>query len=307
MSDLQTRKVRQGLGICSLTVTQFLAMAASAGAVSQDALYQALLKAPLPTTTSRFTSAQATPVPQKVEGLVGEVDVVFQGNDPKARIGLFVFADRNAASEFNHKQMPPLRPGVPGYKLLAYPPLARCVEIPEKGGYCDMWIQDYSVIMVASASKEDDAAELMGFGFKYLSSVYGNLAQQPAPPPKPGGISACSLVTQDEVESAMRQRMASPEPDKVGGCNWRGSGDGLTVQVFDTGQAGFNAARSHSVGTMTFPGIGDDAFGFVSLAGFVQINLIKNGHYVAITLQSQRDPSKLETAKTLAQKIAGRL
>ena len=72
-------------------------------------------------------------------------------------------------------------------------------------------------------------------------------------------------------------------------------------------QKGFNAAKSHSVGTMALPGIGDEAFGFVSLAGFVQINLAKNNRYAAITLQSQRDPAKMETAKTLARKIAGRL
>ena len=277
----------------SVVANLFFAVITPANTVSQNDLYQALLRAPRPATPSGFGSAAATPVPQKIEGLIGEVDLLFQGN-PRARLGLFVFADRSAASEFNRKQLPPLERGVPGYKLLAYPPMARCVEIPEKGGYCDMWIQDYSVIMVASASKEDAAADLMGFGFKYLSSVYGNLARQAAPAPKPGGITPCSLVTQEEVESALKQRVGPPEPDKVGGCNWRGAGDGLTVQVFDTGRAGFDAAKSHSVSTTSFSGIGDEAFGFVSLAGFVQLNLIKNGHYVAITLQSQRDPAKLE-------------
>jgi hypothetical protein len=276
-----------------------------AGAVSPEALYQALLKAPLPTTPPGFSSAAATPVPQKVAGLVGEVDLVFQGNDPKARLGLFVFTDFNAASEFNRKHLPP---AIPGQKRLAYPPLARCVEIPGQGGYCDQWIEDFGVIMVATASKMDAAAELMGFGFKHLSSVYESLARQPAPPPRPGGTDPCSLVTKEDVETALRGPVRAPEPDKVGGCFWQGAaGDGLSVQVFDTGQTGFNAAKSHSVGTMAFPGIGDEAFGFVSLAGFVQINLIKNGRYVAITLQSQRDPAKLETAKTLARKIAGRL
>jgi hypothetical protein len=272
-----------------------------------EVLYQALLKTTPANSPPGFSSATPTAVPQNFAGLIGEVDLVFQGGDPKARLGFFVFPDFNTASEFNRKHLPPLGPRVPGYKLLAYPPMARCVEIPEKGGYCDMWIQDYSVIMVASASKEDGAVELMGFGFKYLSSVYENLAKQPGPAPRPGGIDACSLVTKEEVENALRQRVASPEPDKTGGCFWRGAGGGLTVQVFGTGQAGFNAAKSHSVSTTPFSGIGDEAFGFVSLAGFVQINLIKNGHYVAITLQSQRDPAKLETAQTLARKLAGRL
>jgi hypothetical protein len=84
-------------------------------------------------------------------------------------------------------------------------------------------------------------------------------------------------------------------------------GNSLTVQAFNTGRIGFDAAKSRTFNTVALPGIGDDAFGFVSLAGFVQISLIKNNHYVAITLQNQRNPVQLETAKALATKIANRL
>jgi hypothetical protein len=174
-----------------------------------------------------------------------------------------------------------------------------------------MWIEDKNVIMTAAASKIEGGADtLMAFGFRYLNSISVSQTAGSAPVPvvNPGEITACSLLTQEEVENALRQRVGSPEPDKAGGCSWRGLGGGaVTVQVFETGQRGFNAAKSRSIRSTPLPGIADEAFGFVSLAGFVQIQLIKNGHFVGITLESQRDPSKLETAKALATKIAGSL
>src|SRR5206468_6968903 len=123
--------------------TLSLVAGSACAAASGDALYKALVNTSPTNLPSGFNSAAPTAIPQHFAGLVGEVDLVFQGGDPKARLGFFVFTDFNTASEFNRKYLPPLGPGVPGYKLLAYPPMARCVEMPEKGGYCDMWIQDY--------------------------------------------------------------------------------------------------------------------------------------------------------------------
>jgi hypothetical protein len=82
---------------------------------------------------------------------------------------------------------------------------------------------------------------------------------------------------------------------------------GVSIQVFETEQNGFNNAKRRSLQSTPLPGIADEAFGFVSLAGFVPIQLIKNGHFVGLTLESPHDPSKLETAKALATKIAARL
>jgi hypothetical protein len=285
--------------------TLFWLVAHSCTAASGDALYKALVNTTPTNLPPGFSSATPTAVPQKVQGLIGEVDLVFQGADPKARLGFFVFNDFNSASEFNRNHLPPV---IRGQKLLAFPPMARCIEAPGGTGYCDMWIQDQNIIMTAAASKINGGADaLMAFGFRYLNSLSQNAVRQPVPAPKPGAIAACSLVTQQEVENALKQRVAAAEPDKAGGCNWRGSSGELTIQVFDTGRAGFEAAKSHSSGTTPVSNIGDEAFGFVSLAGFVQIQLIKNGHFVALTLESPRDPSKLETAKALATKIAARL
>jgi hypothetical protein len=291
-----------------LTGISSLLVAAPATAASPDALYRALLNTMPTNLPSGFSSAAPTAVPQNFPGLVGEVDLVFHGGDPKARLGFFVFNDFNSASEFNRNRLPKFSHA---QKLLAYPPMARCINTPNGIGYCDMWIQDKNVIMTAAASKIDGGADtLMAFGFRYLNSisVSQNTASAPMPVANPVQITACSLLTQDEVENALKQGVGSPEPDKAGGCSWRGSGGGgVTVQVFETGQNGFNNAKKRSLQSSSLPGIGDDAFGFGSLAGFVQIQLIKNGHFVGITLENPRDPSKFETAKALAQKIATRL
>jgi hypothetical protein len=290
-----------------LFITRFFFLAlASVDAASGDALYQALLNTTTLNLPPGFSSAAPTAIPQNFPGLVGEVDLVFQGGDPKARLGFFVFTDFNTASEFNRKQVPPF---VPGQKLLAFPPMARCKTTTDGSAYCNMWVEDKNVIMTAAASKIDGGADaLMAFGFRYLNSVAQSGASTAAAATKSAEITACSLLTQEEVESVLRQRASPSERDKAGGCSWRGSaGVAVTVQVFETGESGFNNAKRRALQSTPLPGIGDDAFGFVSLAGFVQIQLIKNGHFVGLTLENQRDPAKLETAKSLATKIAARL
>jgi hypothetical protein len=295
------------LTVCFLTLCVVAPLPSAAqSAVSPEALYQSLLKSTPTNLPPGFSSASTLEIgnADKGAGLVGEIDLIFKGDDPKARLGYFVFTDFNAASEFNRKHLPGV---IPGQKLLAYPPFARCADIPNVGGYCDMWIEDYSVIMVASASNKDGAASLMGVGFKHLGTVHDNLARQ-VPPVTPSGVDPCSLVTKAEVENALNETVGQPQRDRVGGCFWQSmGGNSLTVQAFNTGRIGFDAAKSRTFNTVALPGIGDDAFGFVSLAGFVQISLIKNNHYVAITLQNQRNPVQLETAKALATKIANRL
>ena len=50
------------------------------------------------------------------------------------------------------------------------------------------------------------------------------------------------------------------------------------------------------------PGVGDDAFYFLSQVGFVQIYLVQSDHYAAITLQNM-----VYTAKNVAIQVANRL
>ena len=155
-------------------------MAAPVGAASAEPLYQALLKTTPANLPPGYTSASASEISAAKEpGFIGEVDLTFKGGDPKARVGFFVFSDFNSASEFNRKHLPPF---TRGQKLLAFPPMARCINAPDGTGYCDMWIQDQNVIMTAAASKIDGAADaLMGFGFRYLNSISQGAARQPFP------------------------------------------------------------------------------------------------------------------------------
>src|SRR5205823_14584478 len=205
---LRIQALMKRTGISLVITTLFLLLAASASAASGQALYQALLKTTPRNLPPGFESARPTAVPQNFQGLVGEVDLVFHGGDSKARLGFFIFNDFNTASEFNHKTVPPF---IPGQKLLAYPPMARCRNASDGTAFCDMWIEDKNVIMTAAASKIEGGADvLMAFGFRYLNSVGQNLASQPVPTPTPGGIAACSLITQEEVESALRQRVGPP-------------------------------------------------------------------------------------------------
>jgi len=296
------------IGVFLLTIVLCLVVEPSARANSAEALYKALLNTTPTNLPSGFNSATATAIPQNFPGLIGEVDLVFHGGDPKARLGFFVFNDFNAASEFNRKEVPPF---IRGQKLLAYPPMARCINAADGTAFCNIWMEDKNVIMTAAASKIDGGADaLMAFGFRHLNSisVSQNATSALMPVANTSEIAACSLLTQEEVENALHQRVGSPKPDKAGGCSWRGpGGGGVTVQVFETGQNGFNNAKRRLLRSTPLPGIADDAFGFVSLAGFVQIQLIKNGHFVGLTLESQRDPAKLETVKSLATKIAARL
>src|SRR5436190_7923232 len=196
-------------GISLVITTLFLLLAASASAASGQALYQALLKTTPRNLPPGFESARPTAVPQNFQGLVGEVDLVFHGGDPKARLGFFIFNDFNTASEFNRKQVPPF---IRGQKLLAFPPMARCINTTDGTGYCNVWIEDKNVIMTAAASKIEGGADtLMAFGFRYLNSISQNAASAATSAPKPGEIAACSLVTQDEVENVLRQRVGPPE------------------------------------------------------------------------------------------------
>jgi len=81
----------------------------------------------------------------------------------------------------------------------------------------------------------------------------------------------------------------------------------VTLQLIDGGRAKFDFDRGRVQRIVSVAGIGDDAFAFVSDAGFVQVYFIKSSRYASLTLQNARDPNRLENAKALARSIAARL
>lgn len=115
------------------------------------------------------------------------------------------------------------------------------------------------------------------------------------------------MITGDEAQQALGERVQPPQGQPFGICQWRGTGtDGISIQPVETGQAGFENAKARTSNTVALSGIGDAAFAFVSQAGFVQVHLLKNGRYVVITVQS-RGGANLNAAKAVAAKVASRL
>jgi len=299
-------KLLFAISVFVLALTFFLPLHTEA-AMSPDALYRTLLKAEFTNLPAGFSKPALTAIEfnEQTQGPVGGVEATFSAAN-KTGIVYLVFSDFNSASEYNRKHLPPT---IPNQKLLAYPPMARCAPTPNNTGYCDLWIEQYNVIMIAAAPQPDTTSTLMGIGFKHLASVAENPPSENTPPSKPSSSGSCSLLTKQEVESALHQSTRNPEPNATGGCFFgaTSSGDGVTIESPGTGKSGFDAVKSRMSAATSLSGIGDQAFAFSSLAGFVQINLIKNNKYVTMIYQNQRDSARMETAKSLAKLIASRL
>jgi hypothetical protein len=274
--------------------------------MSADDLYQKLLKADFANLPAGFSAPTLTAIEftEQTKGPVGGVEATFSAS-AKTGIVYLVFSDFNSASEYNRKHLPPT---IPNQKLLAYPPMARCAPTPSGTGYCDLWIERYSVIMITAATQSDTAAKLMDIGFKHLAGIAEQTPTENTPP-SAKSTGSCALLSKQEVESALHQSTRNPEPNQTGGCFFgsTSSGDGITIESPGTGKSGFDAAKGRTRGMTPLSGIGDDAFAFASMAGFVQINLIKNNKYITLIYMNQRDSARMQTAQGLAKLIAGRL
>ena len=275
-----------------------------------EALYDGLLKANVGNPPAGFSSPSIAAINigtlEHDAGMIGAVQVTLSENGRQAQLRYHLFRESGAAITYNNQHLGlPIHAG----KLLAYPPLAQCLDRSD-GGYCDMLAQDNTVVITALASRVDGASSsLIAFGFQHLNAVVSALASV-VPTPTVGGVNPCALATKAEIEAALEGPAGPPEADRVGGCHWgsmRIAGDGVTIQSKEGGRSTFTFDRGRMSSTSTLAGIGDDAFAFVSLAGFVQVSLLRHEHYVVIILQAQRDPARLEKAKTLAAEIAARL
>jgi hypothetical protein len=289
-----------------VTALILLSFAIPVLAVSPQDLYRELLNSKFQQLPGGFQSANVKAVPvHSGSGLIGEVDVILQETEPQTGFAYFVFSDFNTASEFNRSKLPPT---LPGQTLLAYPPMARCADLPNGVGYCDIWVQDENVILATRAAKvSGGAADLMSVAFKNLTSIYERLNAQGHAAPAPTVTGSCALLSADEVANALHQQ-ANPEADRIGGCNWvTNSADTITIQVPENGGSGYDNAKSRKSGITEISGIGDSAFGFTSLAGFVEIDFVKKDHYIVLIYANQRDSNREQTAKQLAAKIAARL
>jgi hypothetical protein len=265
-----------------------------------------------------YSSAKASRVvlndDDRRSGMVAGVQVALEGGDPKGSIRYGFFHSEKEANAFLSDLSGRL-PRESSPKFLPYLTSANCVDTPS-GGLCSLLVVD--VVIVARASQVDRGASLVLMAAKEAveaarmtaSPSSGSSAGATAPKSATTGArDGCALLTKPDAEAALGGPVADLR--RSGDSCYYGSktvaGDGVTLQLIEGGRSKFDFDRGRMQRTVGISGIGDDAFAFVSQAGFVQLYVIKGSGYAAITLQNSRDGNRLESAKTLARKIAARL
>jgi len=240
-------------------------------------------------------------------GMVAGVQVTLEGGDPKGSIRYALFQSEKEANAFLSVLSSRL-PRESSLKFLQYLPSANCADTPS-GGLCSLLIGD--VVIVATASQVDRGASLVLMAAKEAVE-----ASRPTASPSSGSSSAvsrssdgCALLTKSDAEAALGGPVADLR--RSGNSCYYGSktvaGDGVTLQLIEGGRSKFDFDRGRIQRAVGLSGIGDDAFAFVSQAGFVQLYFLKGAGYATVTLQNSRDANRLESAKALARKIAARL
>jgi len=118
----------------------------------------------------------------------------------------------------------------------------------------------------------------------------------------------CSLLTVQEIGAALHEQIQPPQSIQTGGCIWRGNGtDSVTIEAPDTGRPGFDNAKVRTSPVVSLTGIGDAAFAFTSLAGFVEVGLVKGNTFLTMIVQTSGGKGVQAAATSLAAKIANRL
>ena len=118
----------------------------------------------------------------------------------------------------------------------------------------------------------------------------------------------CSLLSTQEVGAALNEHIQPPQSLQTGGCIWRGSGtDSLTIEAPGTGRPGFDNAKKRTSPTVPLSGVGDAAFAFASVAGFVQVSLVKGNVFLTVLVQAGDGKVAQAAATSLSVKIASRL
>ena len=126
--------------------------------------------------------------------------------------------------------------------------------------------------------------------------------------PAAAATSLCSLLTAQEVGAVLHEPIRPAQSIQTGGCIWRGTGtDSVTLEAPGTGRPGFDNAKSRTSPTSSLTGIGDAAFAFTSVAGFVQVSFVKGGTFLTLLVQTRDGKGAQVAARSLSAKIASRL
>jgi hypothetical protein len=120
--------------------------------------------------------------------------------------------------------------------------------------------------------------------------------------------SLCSLLTTQEIGAAFHEQIQPPQSIQTGGCIWRGTGtDSVTIEAPGTGRSGFDNAKNRTSPVVSLTGIGNAAFAFASVAGFVEVGLIKGDTFLTVLVQTRGGKGAQAAAEALSAKVAGRL
>lgn len=305
--------------VASLAYAQIKYVRAYAQGVSRtNTLIQMLVDSAPRHVPKGYSSANASRVTlndnDRRSGMVAAVQVALGGGDPKGSLRYGLFQSEKEAKAFT-ADLSQRRPRGSSIKFLQYMPNADCADTPN-GGLCSLLVGN--VVIVATASQVDRGASLVVMAAKEAVEAARtttsprsstSAAATASKSSATGSRDACALLTKADAEAALGGPVADLR--RNGNSCYYGSksvaGDGVTLQLIEGGRSKFDFDRGRVQRAVGISGIGDDAFAFVSQAGFVQIYFIKGVGYAAITLQKSRDANRLESAKALARKIAARL
>jgi hypothetical protein len=198
-------------------------------------------------------------------------------------------------------------------KTLKNVPKANCVD-REQEGLCNLPVEN--VVVITLASKVDGGAgPLMQMALENLNNVKQSVPvdQSTASKDESAGadkLDPCTLVTQADAEATLGEPVREARRDSANACFYGSQtnpGDSVMIQLIDGGPEKLQFDRSRMTKPLPIPGIGDQAFAFLSPAGFVQLCMVKGPQYVAFMINKRKDSKLLESTKTLAAKVAERL
>jgi len=159
-----------------------------------------------------------------------------------------------------------------------------------------------------------NAGNVLVFALKNLRRIsmeigpLGESTPAPAPSASPG---PCAFLTASDAAAVMGSPVMAPRDDhwtKTCYYNSRSvGGDGVALQLIEGGRSKFDFDHQRISYTKPLSGVGDAAFEFVSVAGFVQVYVLKGSQYFMITLTNRNDRNLARSAAELASQIANRL
>jgi len=285
------------------------------GVSRTDTLVQTLVDGSSRHVPKGYAAANATRITlnddDRRSGMVAGVAVALGGGDPKGSLRYALFQSEQQAETFT-RNLGYRRPAGSSPKFLQYLPSADCADTPS-GGLCSMRVGD--VVIVATASTVDRGASLVLIAAKdaidaaTMSPRTGSSAIAVPKSPPTGPRDGCALLTKNDAAAALGGPVSDPRRS-ADTCYYGAQvagGDSVTLQLIEGGRSKFDFDRARMQRIAIASGIGDDAFSFVSDAGFVQVYFIKGTSYASLTLQSSRGANRLEVARALARKIAASL